>query len=102
MNNEAKKKKVKVEIECDCGCQSIVVHELDWGGRKDFSICFYVCAFYSGQSVIRILKERIKMAWLALRKGNYVHNEIITNKEALTRLRDGLNEILNCEVERND
>jgi hypothetical protein len=70
------------------------IQTIDWGDDMDICISFSADTFYAGQSIVGILKERLKLAWLALRKGNYIHNEILTNTRAMSELNGKLSQML--------
>lgn len=87
--------KIVIQLKCEGNCtEKMEITTLDWGDELDICISFSIDTFYAGQSVIGILKERIKLAWLAIRKGNYVHNEILTNIKAMSELNGKLSEML--------
>lgn len=82
-----------ISIPCDCWTETIEIEKWD-DEHDDFLICFKVRSFSSGQRVLWILKERMRLAWLALRKGNYIHQEISLTRDKMVELRDNINEIL--------
>jgi len=85
----------KIRISCDCGEIDMEIIEATWNDNsKDYYIDFKISSFYSGQSVIGIIKERIKLAWLALRKGNYYFQSMEVKKDTLLELKNNLNELL--------
>jgi hypothetical protein len=86
-------------IPCECGCVELEIKKHDWrdGDEPLYMIEFKVSAFYAGQSLIHIIKQRLKFAWLALRKGNYYFQDIVANKELLAELRDNLTEFLDSQ-----
>lgn len=94
--------KIIIPLACEGNCsEKMTIQTLDWGDDNiDIYISFSIDSFYAGQSVIGILKERIKLAWLALRKGNYIHNEILTNTRAMSELNVKLSEMLE-RIEQN-
>ena len=79
-----------ISIPCDCWTETIEIDKWD----DDFLINFKVDSFSSGQSVLWIIKRRLQLAWLALRKGNYVHQEISLTRDKMVELRDNINEML--------
>ena len=82
-----------ITIPCDCWNETIEID--NWDDEHDhFLINFRVSSFSSGQGVLWILKQRIRFAWLALRKGNYIHQEIALTRNKMEELRDNINEIL--------
>ena len=94
------KTKLRVIVECNACCpDTMEIVRADYGDGNDYYIQFRIDSFYAGQSVTGIIKERLRLAWLAIRKGNYIHQEIITTKEALMELRNGLIE-MNLEMVR--
>lgn len=83
-----------ITIRCDCGNEIIELMRCDWGDETDYIINFYVSTFSAGQGIFNTLKCRLKMAWLALRKGSYIHEEIIANRKKLEELQVDLVELL--------
>lgn len=88
-----------INIPCDCGTEVIEITKWD-DEDDDYIINFMIDSFSAGQSIFYILKHRLQLAWLALRKGNYIHQEICLTKEKLTELRDNISEFL--KVEKNE
>ena len=87
--------RIIIPLKCEGNCtEKMEIRTVDWGDELDIYISFSVDTFYAGQSIIGILKERIKLAWLAIRKGNYIHNEILTNTKAMSELNGKLSEML--------
>ena len=87
--------KITIPLTCEGNCsEKMVIRTVDWGDDIDIEIFFRADTFYAGQSIVRILKARLKLAWLALRKGNYIHNEILTNTKAMSELNGKLSEML--------
>jgi hypothetical protein len=82
-----------ISIPCDCWTETIEIEKWD-DDHDDFFINFKVNSFSSGQSVRWIIKRRLQLAWLALRKGNYIHQEISLTRDKMIELRDNINEIL--------
>jgi hypothetical protein len=90
-----KREKMSIIVQCEGNCSETMEFKiLDWGDDIDYCIEFRASTFYAGQSIVGIMRERIKFAWEAIRKGNYIHNEILTNKRSLELLRDKLTDIL--------
>ena len=84
-----------IVIQCEGNClETMEFKKIDWGDGIEYYIEFRTSTFYAGQSVIGIIKERLKFAWQAIRKGNYIHQEILTSTKALEMLRDKLTEML--------
>lgn len=95
------KTELKIIVECNACCpDTMEIVKVDYGDERDYYINFRIDSFYAGQSVIGIIKARLRLAWLAIRKGNYIHQEIITTREALMELRDGLIQ-MNLEITQN-
>ena len=89
------KKEIKIIVGCEAACsETMEIVRQDWGDETDYFIQFRVDSFYAGQSLWLIFKERLRLAWLAVRKGNYIHQEILTNEKNLLRLRDELIQML--------
>jgi hypothetical protein len=87
-------KDCKSTIKTSCDCGEIEMEVTKWKDDSDlYFLDFKISAFYSGQSIIGIIKERIKLAWLSLRKGNYYFQNMEMNKEALKELKDDLNKM---------
>lgn len=82
-----------ISIPCDCYTETIEIDRRN-SDPDDFYITFKIDSFCSGQSVLRIIKKRLKLAWLALRKGNYIHQDIILSKDKMVELRNNIIEIL--------
>ena len=89
----------EIQIPCGCHTEKIIIHKFD--DLEDYYYLeFWVTSFYSTQSLWRVLKDRIKMAWRALLKGNYIHQEITLDEQKIIELRDNLTELLQkCEKE---
>ena len=80
-----------ITVQCEGNCsETMEIKKVNWGDEIDYYIEFRTSTFYCGQSAWGIIKERIQFAWLALTKGNYIHQEILTNKQSLEMLRDEL------------
>lgn len=85
----------KIRISCDCGEIDMEIIKTTWQEDVvDYYLDFRISSFYSGQSVIGIIKQRIKLAWLALRKGNYYFQSMEVKEDTLKELRDNLNKLL--------
>jgi len=88
----------RIRIPCDANCdEEMEITKLTWkdiNEDPDYLISFRIDSFYAGQSILGIIKRRLQLAWLALRKGNYYHQEIIVTEKELKELRDNLNKIL--------
>lgn len=82
-----------ISIPCDCYTETIEIEKWD-DNHDDYNISFKVDSFSSGQSVLWIINRRLQLAWLALRKGNYIHQEISLTRDKMIELRDNINEIL--------
>ena len=85
----------EIEIPCDCHMEKMVIHKFD-DDEDDWDyyyLSFWVDSFYN-QSILWWFWDRVKMAWEAIRKGNYIHQEITLNKKKIIELRDNLNEII--------
>lgn len=80
-------------IPCDCHTEKLVISKFDDDCNLYF-LSFYINSFYAGQSIIYILIDRIKLAWRALTKGNFVFQEMSMDKRKLLELRDNINEII--------
>lgn len=85
-----------IELRCDCNTRHrLEIVKYDWDdGQTEYELGFVVSAYYCDQSLIGIIKTRLKFAWQALRKGNYLHNVIMTRKEALSEFNKKLTEML--------
>jgi len=82
-----------ISIPCDCWTETIEIEKWD-DEYDDFIISFKINSFSSGQSILWIIKQRIQFAWLALRKGNYIHQEISLTRDKMEEFRDNISEIL--------
>jgi hypothetical protein len=86
---------ITIPLKCEGNCtEKMEIKSVDWGNETDFYVTFSIDTFYVGQSIFGVIKERIKLAWLAIRKGNYIHNEILTSAKALSELNGKLSEML--------
>lgn len=86
-----------IRVPCDAICtEEIDLTRTKWLDDVDYYyyMSFRTCTFYGAQSVIEIIKARIRFAWQAIRKGNYIHQEIILNKESLKDMRDMIDKML--------
>ena len=93
------KKEIKIIVGCEAACsETMEIVRQDWSDEIGYFIRFRVDSFYAGQSLWGIFKERLRLAWLAVRKGNYIHQEILTNRENLLRLWDELTQMLDDGV----
>lgn len=79
------KKSFEIKIPCDCHTEEIRIEQFD---KCDdlYYMSFWACTFYSGQIGLGSIWARIKMAWLALRRGNYIHQEIVLTRGSLLEL----------------
>ena len=82
-----------ISIPCDCWTETVEINKWD-DEHDDFLINFKVDSFSSRQSVLWIFKRRLQLAWLAIRKGNYIHQEISLTRDKMVELRDNINEML--------
>jgi hypothetical protein len=86
----------QIQIPCECNTEKIVISKFD--DLEDYYyLSFWVDSFYSGQCLYWIWKERIKMAWKALRKGNFIFQEMTLDLKKIIELRDDLNTLINVE-----
>lgn len=88
--------KVIAEVKCNCvgHCQTIELKKYDYNnGEVDYAIDFRVSIFSSG-NILSIIQRRLKLAWLAIRKGNYIHNDICIDRYGLYKLHKDLTEYL--------
>ena len=83
-----------IPLSCEGNCSEKMEIRIYGENEIDVWISFSADTFYAGQSILGILRERFKLAWLAIRKGNYIHNEIVTNIKALSELNGKLSETL--------
>jgi len=83
----------EIIIPCHCRTERIIISKFDdeW---DTYYFSFYIDSFYAGQSIWHIFIERLKLAWLALRKGNYIHQEVILDLDSMLELKDGLGKLL--------
>jgi len=88
---------IEVLVPCDCHTEKISISRFE-DDLDLYFISFYVDSFYACQSIRFVIKERIKMAWRALWKGNFIHQEVALNKQKIEELRDGLSEIVKEKV----
>ena len=86
----------EIQIPCDCHTEGIVIRK--WDDMEDYYYLeFWAHTYYSGQGLWWTFKQRVKFAWQALRKGNYIHQEIILNRNKITELRDDLTKLLEAQ-----
>ena len=86
-------KTTAIEVACDCHTEKLVISRFD--DELDlYFLSFYVDQFYSCQRVRTVIWDRIKMAWKALRKGNFIFHEMSFDKAKLIELRDNINEVI--------
>jgi len=86
----------EITIPCDCGTEKICINTYD--DMEDYyCLSFYIDSFYACQSVWYVIKDRIKLAWKALRKGNFIFQEMILTSASIKELRDDLNTLLEKE-----
>jgi hypothetical protein len=82
----------EIEIPCGCNTEKIVINKFD-DNYDEYWIGFYVDSFYN-QSLTHIFIDRLKMAWEALLKGNYIHQEMLLSGDKIKELRDNLNKVI--------
>ena len=83
----------EIQIPCDCHVEIITIQKFD-DEYDYYYMSFLASTFYNCQRIRNVIWERIKFAWLVLRKGNYIHQEITLNRSKIMELRDNLNTIL--------
>lgn len=91
---------IKIKIPYSCGEIEWELMEMKFDHQEEpeYFFDFKISAFDAGQSIIGLIKERIKLAWLSLRKGNYYFQSMEIKKELLEQLRDDLNYLFNNKV----
>jgi hypothetical protein len=81
-------------IPCECWTESVEITRADWNDGTDYYIHFKVDCFAAGQGIFAVLKNRLKFAWQALRKGTYIHEEIIVTRQSLQEIQSGIDELI--------
>lgn len=89
----------EIIIPCNCRTERIVISKFDddWDA---YYFSFYIDSFYAGQSIWRIFIERLKLAWLALRKGNYIHQDLTLDLNLMLELKEDLEKLLESKTKR--
>ena len=91
-----------IRCECDCFTEELRItkdYEFDFS-EPIYYVDFRVDSFCVGQSIFWIMKQRLKLAWLAIRKGNYIHQDLVLKEKNIIEFRDRLSELIDHKLDK--
>lgn len=85
----------KIIIECECGTESLEISKYEWkDGTENYYLQLILYAWDTEQDgFFYKLKNKLKIMWFILTKGQHRFMEIELSKEHIEELRDSLNKL---------